>query len=180
MAGYEHLEMRGTEMTNPPSETDPDRLTVYFDGGCPLCTREIDFYRKRSGAEAVSWVDVSGVDVSGVDVCGLEGKTVAPGLTRDAAMARFHVQRGDGKLVSGGAAFAELWRALPGFRRMGRIAAIWPLTPLLEMAYRAFLPVRPHLQRLVGGGRRDVDCEPCGKIDRGERERETPRGRDPG
>jgi predicted DCC family thiol-disulfide oxidoreductase YuxK len=172
--------MRSTEMTNPSTEADPDRLTVYFDGGCPLCTREIDFYRKRAGAEAVSWVDVSGLDVSGVDVSETEGQTVAPGLTREAAMARFHVRRGDGRLVSGGAAFAELWRALPGFRRIGRIAAIWPVLPLLELAYRAFLPVRPHLQRLVGGGRRDIECGPCGEIIRGEHERATPQGRDPG
>ena len=155
--------------TNPPNGPDP-QVTVYFDGGCPLCTREIDFYRKRAGAEAVSWVDVSAV----------EGETVAPGLTRDAAMARFHVQRGDGRLLSGGAAFAELWRALPGFRLIGRIAAIWPLTPLLELAYRAFLPVRPHLQRLVGGGRREIDCAPCAGIAVGEREAATLHGRDPG
>jgi len=150
------------------------QLTVYFDGGCPLCTREIDFFRRRPGAEAVSWVDVSAV----------EGHSVAPGLTREAAMARFHVRRGDGALLSGAAAFAEMWRALPGFRAFGRIAAIWPLTPLLELAYRAFLPVRPRLQRLVSGERREVACEvacaPCDEIGRGERRRTTPHRRDPG
>lgn len=146
------------------------RVTVFFDGSCPLCTREIDFYRRRAGADAVSWVDVSAV----------ESEAVAPGLTRDAAMARFHVRRGDGALLSGGAAFAELWRALPGFRRIGRIAAIWPLTPLLEVAYRAFLPVRPYLQRLVGGGKPAADCAPCAEFGTGERSRASPHGRDPG
>jgi predicted DCC family thiol-disulfide oxidoreductase YuxK len=145
-------------------------VTVFFDGGCPLCTREIDFYRKRAGADAVAWVDVSAV----------EGGTIAPGLSRETAMARFHVRRGDGALLSGGAAFAELWRALPGFRLIGRIAAIWPLPPLLEFAYRAFLPVRPYLQRLVGGAKPTVDCAPCAEIGAGERERATPQGRDPG
>jgi predicted DCC family thiol-disulfide oxidoreductase YuxK len=158
-------------VTETKSPACPDeKVTVFFDGGCPLCTREIDFYRKRPGAEAVSWVDVSAV----------EGNAVAPGLTRDAAMARFHVRRGDGALLSGGAAFAELWRALPGFRAIGRIASVWPLTPLLELAYRAFLPVRPYLQRLVGGAKPAADCAPCAEIGTGERSRATPHGRDPG
>lgn len=157
-----------TESTSPAIADE--KVTVYFDGGCPLCTREIDFYRKRPGADAVSWVDVSAV----------ESDAVAPGLTRNAAMARFHVRRGDGKLISGGAAFAELWRALPGFRAIGRIASVWPLTPLLELAYRAFLPVRPYLQRLDGGAKPAVDCAPCAKIGAGERESAAPQGRDPG
>jgi predicted DCC family thiol-disulfide oxidoreductase YuxK len=162
------MEKAVTEKTTP---VPPDQgVTVYFDGGCPLCTREIDFYRKRAGAEAVSWMDVSAV----------EGEAVVPGLTRDAALARFHVRRGDGALLSGAAAFAELWRALPGFRAIGRIASLWPLPPLLEFAYRAFLPVRPYLQRLVGGPKRDVTCAPCAEIDRGERSQATPHGRDPG
>ena len=28
-------------------------LTVYYDGACPVCRREIGFYRKRTG-EAVT------------------------------------------------------------------------------------------------------------------------------
>jgi len=162
------MERAVTEKTTPvPSDQG---VTVYFDGGCPLCTREIDFYRKRAGSEAVSWVDVSAV----------EGDAVAPGLTRDAALARFHVRRGDGALLSGAAAFAELWRALPGFRAIGRIASLWPLPPLLEFAYRAFLPVRPYLQRLAGGAKRDITCAPCAEIDREVRKRATPHRRDPG
>jgi predicted DCC family thiol-disulfide oxidoreductase YuxK len=40
-----------------------DRLTVYYDGGCPICAREIGFYRARPGAEGFDWVNVAGVDV---------------------------------------------------------------------------------------------------------------------
>ena len=64
-------------------------------------------------------------------------------------MRRFHVRDAQGRLLSGGAAFARLWRALPGWRVVGWLTAWPPMSWLLELAYRAFLPLRPRLQRLV-------------------------------
>ncbi len=80
--------------------------------------------------------------------------TIAPGLVRTDAMRRFHMRRADGGIVSGGAAFAELWTALPAFSWAGRIGRQWPVSLLLEGAYRAFLPVRPLLQKLLRNRRR--------------------------
>ena len=37
----------------------PARLSVYFDGLCPLCSREIAHYRKRVTPEAVEFVDIA-------------------------------------------------------------------------------------------------------------------------
>jgi len=31
----------------------PLLLIIYYDGGCPVCTREIGFYQRRRGAEHV-------------------------------------------------------------------------------------------------------------------------------
>ncbi|MEM1103007.1 MAG: DUF393 domain-containing protein [Pseudomonadota bacterium] len=115
------------------------KTQVFFDGSCPLCVREIGFYRRRRGADAITWTDISGA---------AEGE-VAPGLEKGKAMGRFHVRRPDGRIVSGARAFAAMWRALPGFRLVGRIAGAWPVEPLLEAAYRAFLVVRPTIQRLT-------------------------------
>ena len=30
---------------------------VFFDGACPLCAREIEFYQKQEGASRIAWVD---------------------------------------------------------------------------------------------------------------------------
>ena len=62
--------------------------------------------------------------------------TIAPGLVRTDAMRRFHMRRADGGIVSGGAAFAELWTALPAFSWAGRIGRQRPVSLLLEGAYR--------------------------------------------
>ena len=34
-------------------------LTIYYDGSCPLCRREIAFYRRQPGSERLDWMDVS-------------------------------------------------------------------------------------------------------------------------
>ena len=116
-----------------------DKTTVFYDGACPLCQREISFYRRRRGADNVIWIDVSGsVDAE-----------IAPGLTRDQALARFHVINTAGKPVSGGEAFACLWAALPGFRRLGIIFQARPLLWVLNHAYDLFLNIRPLLQTIV-------------------------------
>ena len=112
-------------------------LTVYFDGSCPLCRREIALYRRLRGAERVQWLDVSA------------GASLGPGLSCEAAMRRFHVRDAQGQLLGGGAAFARLWRALPGWRVLGWLFAWPPMSWLLELTYRAFLPLRPRLQGLV-------------------------------
>ena len=32
---------------------------LYYDGACPVCSREIAMYRQQPGAEGVEWVDVT-------------------------------------------------------------------------------------------------------------------------
>lgn len=116
---------------------EPTSCTVYYDGDCPICQREIAFYRRRAGAEHVSWVDIESAD----------GADLGPDLDKAQAKARLHVRLADGRLVSGARGFAALWLALPAFRWAGRIAASPPVAWPLERLYRAFLRVRPWLQR---------------------------------
>ena len=57
----------------------------------------------------------------------------------------------DGKLLSGAAAFAAMWRVIPLLRPLGLAArAPWVLA-MLERIYMRFLPVRPRLQRVFSG-----------------------------
>jgi predicted DCC family thiol-disulfide oxidoreductase YuxK len=123
--------------------TDGDvELTVYYDGACPLCTIEIDYYRGCRGAGAIQFVDVAGSAAS------LSGQAdLGPGLTCDGALRRFHVRDRNGDLLSGAEAFARLWQVLPRWRWLGRVAGSRMVLPVAEAAYRAFLPVRPYLAR---------------------------------
>lgn len=120
-------------------QSDAGSRDVYFDGSCPLCRREIDFYRRRDGADAINWVDVSAADYTGGD------GAPEPGT----AMKRFHVRRADGTLVSGGIAFAELWAALPALRPLGILFRHPPFSWAIALGYLVFLPLRPWLQKFA-------------------------------
>ncbi len=116
--------------------SEPARLAVFFDGACPYCSREIAFYRRRRGADAIDWVDLSVLPPE---------DDVAPGLRVCDALTRFHVRRPDGALLSGAKAFLALWRALPLMRPIGWFLSIPPGPIILERGYTVFLSMRPKL-----------------------------------
>ncbi len=106
---------------------------VFFDGGCPICRREIAAYRGMRGMEAIVWHDVAAEPVEGLD--------------RTAALERFHVRRADGEITSGASAFLAVWRANPRLAPVARLLDRQPFRGLLELGYRGFLKVRPLWRR---------------------------------
>ena len=114
---------------------DARRLTVWFDGACPLCTREVAFFDWLDRRGAIHFEDIS------------QSESHCP-LDRAQMLARFHAQEKGKPIVSGAAAFAAMWRAIPILRPFGELARISALLWVLERAYIGFLKVRPLLQRL--------------------------------
>ncbi|MBK9571452.1 MAG: DUF393 domain-containing protein [Rhodoferax sp.] len=125
-----------TVTPRPPEEGAAcSALTVMYDGACPLCRHEIALYQSLAPKDTVAWLDVSKA-------------TAQIGPTERARyMQRFHVRRSDGQLLSGAAAFVALWLVMPGWRWLGTMGRLPGITPLLELAYRGFLRLRPYLQR---------------------------------
>lgn len=115
---------------------------VYFDGGCPICSREIGFYQRQRGADTIAWIDITRCDEAALPT----------GVSRAAAMARLHVATAGG-IKDGAAAFLALWGQLPPFRLLAQLLSIPPLPWLLERGYRVFLRIRPT--------RKLVDCNVC-------------------
>lgn len=122
-----------TQEAIPPA--DPARAAaVFYDGACPVCRAEIAAYRRMRGADGVDWRDVNTAPLP-------------EGLDRDAALARFHVARADGRLVSGFRAFLAVWRVHPRLGMVARLLDRAPFTWIGEGAYRLFLAVRPLWRR---------------------------------
>jgi predicted DCC family thiol-disulfide oxidoreductase YuxK len=105
-------------------------LTVWFDGACPLCRREIALMRRLDRRRAIAFIDIEQDHSCPID--------------RSELLARFHAQE-DGKIVSGAAAFAAMWRAIPIMRPLGLLARNGIVLAALERLYIAFLVVRPRL-----------------------------------
>jgi predicted DCC family thiol-disulfide oxidoreductase YuxK len=119
--------------------SQPKQLTVYFDGDCPICRFEIDHYKRCAGSENVDFIDVAAETLP----------DLGEGLERDKALARFHVRRADGSLVSGAEGFALVWQTLPSWRILGRMAKWPPLLALMEAGYRGILPIRARISAFL-------------------------------
>ncbi len=97
------------------------RVTMFYDGGCPLCDREVDHYKRLDVSRRVNWVDID-EDISELS---------ASGITHEQAMKRLHVRNREGELVTGAFAFQALWRELPYYRWLATLVSpAWVLRAL--------------------------------------------------
>lgn len=91
--------------------------------------------RRLDRRGAITFVDAS------------DGGSVCPS-DRKALLARFHAEE-DGHMLSGAAAFAAMWRAIPPLRPLGLIARNPHVLGTLEWLYDRFLGIRPRVQRIA-------------------------------
>jgi len=127
-------------MSNAPVQPE---LTLFHDGACPLCRREVRFLKRRDTDGRIGLVDIAS---PGFD-------PEAHGLTREAVHARMHAIDADGNVIEGMEVFRRAYRAVG----MGWLWAPtgWPLLrPIFDGLYRLFAKVRP---RLPGRKRCDPD-----------------------
>jgi len=127
----------------PPS---PIELTPLFDGGCPLCVREVRFLRRRDRAQRIRFVDIDAEDYQAAAHAGIS--------YRD-AMGRIHAIAADGTVLRDVAVFREAYRLIG----LGWLYAPtrWPLlSALVDRLYsfwaerRLQLTGRPDLDTLCG------------------------------
>jgi predicted DCC family thiol-disulfide oxidoreductase YuxK len=104
-------------------------VTVWFDSSCPLCSREIALMRRLDRRGAIDFIDLAN-----------QGSTCP--MDRTALLQRFHAREGD-TLLSGAAAFAAMWRAIPLLRPLGLAARNPRVLRVLEQLYLGFLKIRP-------------------------------------
>jgi len=120
---------------SPVAAAEPRRVTVWYDGDCPICSTEIALMRRIDRTKALEFVDLSIPGACPTD--------------RAARIARLHAQSTGGPLVSGAAAFVAMWRVLPGLRFLAVVASFPPCLWALERGYLLFLRMRPALLRIA-------------------------------
>jgi predicted DCC family thiol-disulfide oxidoreductase YuxK len=103
-------------------------LTVLYDGGCPLCSREIAHYRRLATGLPIDWVDIAPLDAN----------PAAYGVSRLEALKVFHVIDDRGVMHKGARGFLALWAALPRYRWLAKLCRALRAEALLDIAYRRF------------------------------------------
>lgn len=79
------------------------KLTVLYDGGCPLCRREVNFLTRRDKANNLKFVDID---------CEEYNPEHYSGITYQQAMATIHAIRSDGTIIKNLAVFQEAYKLI--------------------------------------------------------------------
>ena len=103
-------------------------ITVFYDGACSLCAREIDYYRRIAPAGVFVWQDIT----ESAESLAREGVSLAQGLRL------LHVKDDAGRLHVGVDAFIVIWKALRRWRLLALVVDLPIIHPLASYAYRAF------------------------------------------
>lgn len=116
-------------------------ITVYYDGLCPVCSREVAVYRRLDRPGHIRWQDLATRSDDLLDL--------------DAAYRLLHVRDTDGVLHVGFAAHLLMWQRLPGFRLLAwTLRRCRPSAYVVERIYLWLTARRPGLarhQRAAGG-----------------------------
>ncbi len=102
-------------------------IEVFFDGGCPLCVREVAMLRRWDRARQIRFTDI---DAPTFDAA-------AYGKSHDELMARMHGRLPDGTWLDGVEVFRRMYSAV-GYKRLAALSRLPLLSQLLDLGYTLF------------------------------------------
>jgi predicted DCC family thiol-disulfide oxidoreductase YuxK len=115
------------------------KLTMFYDGLCPLCQAEIQFLSGRNQAGLLSFMDIHSDQYSPEIV----------GVSCDQALASMYAQFEDGKLIQG----VEVFSAAYSRANLPKLAWLFSrpaLKPFWNVGYRFFAKHRHAISSLLG------------------------------
>lgn len=112
-------------------------LNVYYDGLCPLCTKEIDIYREKTGSDKINFIDISKPNFNALE----------EGLDPSRVQKYFHVKKKDASVLTGVDAFIAIWECLDIWRPLQTFAKSTITRPFFDIGYIVFAKVRPIFRR---------------------------------
>ena len=117
------------------------KLTLFYDGACPLCQAEILFLSGRNQTGLLDFVDINSKAYDPLKV----------GVSCEEALAAMYGQYADGTLIHGVTVFPEAYRRadLPS---LAWIFSRKSMQPVLKMGYRFFAKNRHAISRVLGPG----------------------------
>ncbi len=112
------------------------QLTLFFDGACPLCRREINHYKKKDAKRhLIEFIDITSPPFKASDY----------DLDDVALHAKMHVKKANGQVVTGVDSFLAIWELFPEYRWLKKLVGNPFVKPLAHVGYWCFAKVRPYL-----------------------------------
>ena len=102
-------------------------IEVFFDGGCPLCRREINFLRRWDQKGRFRFTDISSPD--------FEAESV--GMTDEMLRAQIHGRLPDGAWLRGVEVFRRIYAAI-GFGPLVLMSRLPLISQVLDWGYAVF------------------------------------------
>lgn len=103
-------------------------ITVFYDGKCGLCSREINHYRHIAPKGVFNWQDIT----ESTEQLNQLGVSLAQGLKR------LHATDATGRLYIGANAFILIWKQLPRWKFLASLVALPGMRQLAQLAYACF------------------------------------------
>ena len=114
------------------------KRTVFYDGQCQLCSREIDLFRRLVKDGSLEYTDIAapGFDAS------------VHGAEAEAIHRHMHVRNDEtGVMHVGVPALAAMWERVPGFRWLAVLSRLPVLRWFAKLGYEVFAWIRPKLPK---------------------------------
>jgi len=105
---------------------------VFFDGNCPLCSKEIKHYMRCDGADDLNWIDLN--------VC--DDLYEEFGIKQEKALQIFHVRDAKGDWQLGVDGFILVWQKLKYYRWLARFVLLTGMRRPLVWLYARFAKKR--------------------------------------
>ena len=128
--------MAKRESTNRVEWTSNDNLlTVFYDGGCSLCTKEINHYIRLQNKHRGKHREHHLVDFYNIYAEPLHPELERRQISYLDTQKRMHVLTDDGEIIHGFAAFLEIWKRMKYWEYLYLFTKIWPIPIIGEKIY---------------------------------------------
>ncbi len=103
-------------------------ITVFYDGKCSVCSKEIAYYKRIAAPGLFDWQDVTE-----------DASVLLPhGISLAEALKSLHVMDESGRLEIGVDAFIVIWKQLPYWKILGFFVSLPLIRHMAKWAYRLF------------------------------------------
>ncbi|MRI33983.1 DUF393 domain-containing protein [Endozoicomonas sp. OPT23] len=108
------------------------KITVYYDGLCPLCTREVAKWRKAAFDCEMEWLDITDNDEL----------LISHGIDPDKALLELHTRTSDGVIRTSIESYSLMLKHLPRWKVFGWVMGLYGVRHFLKWVYDWLTRVR--------------------------------------